>query len=239
VRRAASRLGYTIVPNWQLETFQLAEYLRKLFAQLGTDCVLDVGAHEGEYRDFLRGACGFAGLIVSFEPNPVAARRLAGRAAADPGWLVENVALGAAAGRAEFHIMAGTQFSSFLRPTGGAEAAFDGMNRIVATHQVEVRTVDAVLADLRARFSVQSPYLKLDTQGFDLEVLKGAAQSLPGIRALQTEIYLRRIYEQAPAFDEAIARLQGLGFAVGCIGPTNAATQFPVLCDLDCVMVRP
>jgi FkbM family methyltransferase len=239
VLRTARRLGYTIVADWQRETFQLAEYLQRLFARLRIDCVLDVGAHEGEYHDFLRGACGFAGLIVSFEPNPAAAQVLARRAAADPRWLVENVALGPAAGKAEFHVMAGTQFSSFLRPAGGADAEFDGKNRIVASHQVEVRTVDAVLADLRARFSVQSPYLKLDTQGYDLEVLKGAGNSLPGIPALQTEIYLRRIYQQAPAFDEAINRLLGLGFAVGFVVPTNAASQFPVLCDLDCVMVRP
>jgi len=236
--RAARRLGYVIVPAWRLDAFQLAQYLTRLFALLRIDCVLDVGAHEGEYGDFLRGSCGYTGLIVSFEPNPEAAPALARRAAADPRWVVERVALGAAPGQAEFHIMADPQFSSFLRPTAADEARFAAYNRIVRSLPVEVRTVDAVLAELRARFGIRAPYLKLDTQGYDLEVVKGASQSLPAIRALQTEVYLRRIYEQAPAFDEAIKWLQGLGFAVGCIAPTNATAHFPILCDMDCVMVN-
>ena len=118
------------------------------------------------------------------------------------------------------------------------EARFDAYTTIERSLPVEIRTVDTVLAELRTRFQVRAPYLKLDTQGYDLEVVKGASRSLPEIRALQTEVYLRRVYEQAPTFDEAITWLQGLGFAVGHVEPNNATAHFPIPCDMDCVMVN-
>ena len=236
--RAAKCLGYVVVPEWQLETFQLAEYLTRLFTLLQIDCVLDVGANEGQYHDFLRRQCGFTGLIVSFEPLPDAVRVLTLRAAADPRWIIEPVALGAASGKAEFHVMAASQFSSFLKPTGIADKRFDQQNQVTRSLTVEVRTVDTVLPELRERFGIRAPFLKLDTQGYDMEVVKGASQSLHSIRALQTEVYLHRIYEQAPAFDEAIRQLQDLSFAVGFITANNAASHFPIPCDLDCVMVN-
>jgi FkbM family methyltransferase len=238
VLRTARHFGYSVVTEWQRETFLLAEYLTKLFALLQVDCVLDVGANEGQYHDFLRGRCGFKGLIVSFEPTPDAVRVLGRRASADPLWVIEPVALGAAAGEGQFHLMAGSEFSSFLKPTSTEDGRFETQNQIVQSLTVEVRTVDAVLPDLRRRFGFRAPFLKLDTQGYDLEVVKGATSSLSEIRALQSEIYLRRIYEQAPAYDESIRWLQALGFAVGFITPNNATSHFPILCDLDCVMVN-
>lgn len=238
VQAAARRFGYTVVPDWSLDTFQLAGYLEKLFARLQVDCVLDVGANEGQYRDFLRGPCRFTGHIVSFEPNPQSLAVLNRRAAAEANWHVEPVALGAVAGQAEFNVMAASQFSSFLRPSNAEDQRYDDKNRIARSFPVTVRTVDEVLPELRRRLAIRSPYLKLDTQGFDLEVLKGAPQALPGIGALQTELYLRKIYQDAPGFDEVIRHLAVLGFAVGFVATNNPTSSFPIAVDLDCVMVN-
>ena len=45
----------------------LAYHLKTLLRQLEIDCVLDVGAHEGEFSGFLRDL-DYAGEIISFEP---------------------------------------------------------------------------------------------------------------------------------------------------------------------------
>ena len=48
----------------------MANRLRDLFDRLGIKRVIDVGANEGQYGDFLRTEVGFKGLIKSFEPVP-------------------------------------------------------------------------------------------------------------------------------------------------------------------------
>src|SRR5438046_9585223 len=63
----------------------LDAHLVYLFSVLGINCVLDVGAHRGEYGLELRRS-GYRGFIISFEPvteNFVALER---RAAGDPRW---------------------------------------------------------------------------------------------------------------------------------------------------------
>src|SRR5262245_42623283 len=114
--RAAHAIGYTVVPNWRMQRHPQTDYLQKLFALLAIDCVLDVGANLGQYRDFLRDEVGFRGTIVSFEPIPAHAQAMRERSTHDASWIVENCALGASPGTAKLNVMSSTTFSSFLKP---------------------------------------------------------------------------------------------------------------------------
>jgi hypothetical protein len=101
----ARRLGYVVLPIWRRNIivppdeehiFHAVRYLRRLFDLLRIDCVLDVGANLGQYRDFLRDKVGYTGLIVSFEPIPSHVQILKDRAQqSDPDWQIEDCALGA------------------------------------------------------------------------------------------------------------------------------------------------
>ena len=50
----------------------LAAELKMMIADLDLDGVVDVGAHHGEFTEFLRRDVGYAGPVVSFEPVPEA-----------------------------------------------------------------------------------------------------------------------------------------------------------------------
>src|SRR3954447_3365642 len=63
-----------------------AEFARILFEQLQPDCVFDVGANVGQYASALRESLGFAGTILSFEPNPAAFEKLSRASAGDAHW---------------------------------------------------------------------------------------------------------------------------------------------------------
>ena len=237
VAQQARACGYTVVPDWQLDRFAQARYLARLFETLAIDCVLDVGANRGQYRDFLRQEVSYTGWVISFEPVPALGAHLAQRAQADPRWQVEPVALGATPGTATLNVMASDTFSSFLAPNAAGAAMFATRNRVAEQAEVPVHTLDARLPDLLARTGCSRPYLKLDTQGYDLAVIEGAATCLPKILALQTEASVTPIYEDAPDFATVIRQLEARGFALSGMFPNNP-DHFPRMIEFDCHMLN-
>lgn len=236
INRIVSRAGYSIIANWRLEHLEQANYLRRLFPSLQIDCVVDVGANIGQYRSFLRNEVGFNGHIVSFEPVPQNVEALKKKADTeqDAQWIIRAMALGSSQGVTTFNVMKHTALSSFLNPD---HTYFDfAMNRIDHQIQVEVSTLDVELPALRTLHGWKSVYLKLDTQGYDMEVMKGATNVASTLSALQTEVCIRPIYQGMPDFAESITAVQNMGFEVSGMFPTNYEA-FPLLLEVDCHFV--
>lgn len=231
-----SQMGYAIIPNWRLNRYPASQYLKRLFAWLDIRCVLDVGANEGQYRDFLRDEVDYQGLIVSYEPIPELVDTLRKRAKEDPKWLIEDCALGIKAGTAQFHVMAGSEFSSLREPSAEAKARFEKQVATKVEVTVELRTLDDELLRLAEYIGTHSLYLKLDTQGSDLDVLAGAANAINRVDALQTEMAVRPLYLDVPDYKVAIDSLQSLGFEPSAFFPNNIG-HFPWLLEFDCYMV--
>jgi FkbM family methyltransferase len=238
VEGLAERLGYTVIPTWQLDTYPIARYMRRLFKLLDIDLVLDVGANRGQYYEFLRQQVGYLGQVISFEPVPHLAEALRQRAANSRHWQVEGRALGSASGSLNFNVMRNTEMSSFLQPDHSRVGdLFSEHSAIEQVVQVEVATVDTILPDVLSRFRCKNVYLKMDTQGFDLEVIKGAGASLTGVAALQTEISMTALYTGMPSFREVIHFLESTGFEVSGIYPNNFVF-FPRGLEFDCYMIN-
>jgi len=237
VLRVSRSLGYDIVPLREMKERDFALHLGELLAHLEIDCVLDVGANVGQYHDFLRNKVLFDGPIVSFEPVSGHVAALRDKAKHDPHWHVEPYALGAQAGSLDINVMVSDQFSSFLEPDNSRIHDYDGLNVLCRTETVAVKTVDAVLPELQARLGFKRPYLKLDTQGFDIEVLEGARQSLPGIRALQSEASVIGIYKGMPGYMDTIRYLGGKGFDITGLYPVSRDRSLRLI-EFDCVMIN-
>lgn len=159
---------------------------------LGIDLLLDVGASVGKYAQTVRER-GYTGRLVSFEPLPAAHAVLARRASGDPLWQVhERCALGAAAGEAMVNI-AGNSYSSSLLPMLPAHAEAAPQSVYVGQAATPVVALDDVFAQYRG--DAKRIYLKIDTQGFEAEVLAGAARTLPEIFAVHMELSIVPLYE--------------------------------------------
>jgi FkbM family methyltransferase len=226
----AARAGYTVIPTWSLLQYPQATFLARLFDLAKVDLVIDVGANSGQYCSFLRHEVGYRGNVLSFEPIPALAAKLKEGASAT--WHVENVALGAENGTAELNVMEGDQFSSLRAADDSVVTLFKDKNQVRQRVPVIVRTLDSLACEIEMLAGAKSVYLKLDTQGYDMEVLKGAPELLAKVSALQTELSVRRIYEGAPSYDEAIRFVEGLGFAMSGIFP-NSSGHFPLLVEFD------
>jgi FkbM family methyltransferase len=179
IRQSCRTLGYEIVPLRDVKDRDFSIHLSQLFALLQIDCVFDVGANVGQYRDFLRNKVRYTGPIVSFEPIASDVSLLRKRAAQDSNWLIEGYALGAERGRMPINVAKSDQFSSFLTPDNSRTPAFAGLNETSHSEIVEIFPLDDIFAALQQRIGFRQPYLKLDTQGYDTEVLRGAKTVLP------------------------------------------------------------
>jgi FkbM family methyltransferase len=232
VERIADRCGYVIIPEWRVLTFPLATRLRQLFAHHGIETVIDVGANQGQYRDFLRDRVGFDGRIESFEPTPALVALLQEKARGDRDWRIHPFALGSSEGALQFNLMQKTVLNSFRQPA--SDSATFG-NVILGTTTVPVRTLDSVFGD---RYGLERTYLKLDTQGYDLEVLKGGSLVVSKVPALQTEVSMVPLYETTPNYRESIDAFAAYGFAVADMFLVVSDDQ-QVAMEFDCLMVRP
>lgn len=214
VQRLARRLGYDVVPfnaKWSPTARR-----GRLLASLKVDVVLDVGANEGQYGAQLRGDLGYRGRICSFEPTDAAYRVLAARAAGDPGWTTRNVGLGDVAGTATINVAANSESSSLLEMLPAhADAAPE--SRYVGTEEIEIQTLDALFPDIVR--PGERAYLKIDTQGYEGRVLRGAERSLAAIDTVQLEMPLVPLYEGELGFADLVRLMLDSGYELVGLEP--------------------
>jgi FkbM family methyltransferase len=238
VLKVSRSLGYDIVPLREMKERDFALHLRQLLGFLEIDCVLDVGANIGQYHDFLRNRVLYEGTIVSFEPVSRHVEILKARAMADRDWHIEGYALGATEGTLPINVMVSDQFSSFLEPDHSqVDKEVAEWNTPCKIEEVPVHTIDQVLPVLRERLDFHRPYLKLDTQGFDMQVLEGAKQALSGVCALQTEASVIGIYKGMPGYMDTIRYLNERGFDASGFYPVSRDSSLRLV-EFDCVMIN-
>lgn len=215
----------------------LGYHLKTVLRELEIDCVLDVGAHVGEFAAFLRDL-DYTGQIISFEPVRTSFEALAGARASDRNWSGHNIGLGADDGELEINIYRGSVFNSFLKPAENGSTRFHEATELVGVQKVPVRRLDAVLDEILAARPGAKLFLKMDTQGYDLQVVRGAGRRIDAIQALQSELAARSTYAGMPTLPEALAELALLGFELTGMFPVARELDHLRLIELDCVMCR-
>jgi FkbM family methyltransferase len=199
------------------------------------NCVVDVGANRGQFGSLLRDA-GYRGHLASFEPVPEAFAELERVAAKDPAWTAYPWALGREDGSLPMNVVADTLSS--LLPATSFGARRHPRLRKPTTVEVPVRRLDAILDEVLAPVSDPRPYLKLDTQGYDLEVFAGLGDRAADFIALQSEVALLQLYEGMPRMPDALATYEAAGFEITALHPVSRDMRTGRVLEFDCVMVR-
>jgi FkbM family methyltransferase len=220
-----------IAPLWE------EEHLRRFLRHFEVDCIFDVGANIGQYGTMLRKRAGYKGTIISFEPIPEVAAKLKETALQDGGWYVEEVALGAESGRTTFNVTASNQMSSLHLPQITETELFKTNAEIIRKINVRMSTLAHELPKYQKTLGFKRPFLKMDTQGHDVDVALGAGEELKQFVGLQSELAIKRIYAGAPNYEEAITFYRQNGFTLSALVPNNLG-HFPQLIEIDCIMFR-
>lgn len=226
-----------IIHRGRLYQYWEQEHLRRFFRAYDIDCVFDVGANHGQYAQMIRRHAGFRGTILSFEPNPQAAAILRKAASGDPKWIIIEQALSTENGTASFNIMAGSQFSSLSEPSHADTPMFADKNQVARIVTTTTETLATAFERLQAQIGFQRPFLKLDTQGFDVKIINSSPEVLDRFVGLQSELAIKKLYAHSVDFREAISAYERHGFVLSCFVPNNAG-HFPLLVETDCIMVH-
>ena len=218
----------------------LGDYLARqhvawVLRELDINCVLDVGANVGQYAQRLR-RDGYAGRIVSFEPVAALADQLRQTAEADPNWSVVQCALGDADEETEINVRPGSMSS--LLPSSTFGKGWSDRLREAESETISVRRLEGLFADAVAGIDEPRVYLKLDTQGYDLQAFAGAGERLKQIAGMQSEVSCVPIYDHMPRLPEQIAAYEAEGFEITGMFPVTRHRATLRVIEFDVTMVR-
>jgi FkbM family methyltransferase len=170
--------------------------------------VCDVGASNGWWSRVMAGVFPEARYDL-FEPladvSPDYKKLLGEALAAHPNFVLHKTAAGAAPGVAKMWYSADFFGSSTLEVPPHLRHGFQPLEAPIAR-----------LDDLIAAGKAATPQLlKMDVQGGELNVLRGAERTLPNVDVIFVESWLRRSYgEETPLFAEMTAWLAARGFDI-------------------------
>jgi FkbM family methyltransferase len=159
-----------------------AEFFSKQLAE--GDLAIDIGAHVGQLSIIMAAMCGQSGQVVAFEPDPYSRAALLRNLELNPQVkrpVVEPIALSDVSGEAVLFCLGGNSNSSLARSGIGLTVAEEA-ERIV----VPLVTLDAYLHD---KGWGEPRWVKIDTEGAEINILKGARQLLSGKSGVICELH--------------------------------------------------
>ena len=196
-------LGYELKRRRSLEN---APWLKEMDVRT----VIDVGASIGEFSASMRKLFPQA-KIYAFEP--VSFTELTRKMSVDPLFHAYPYALGE---KNALATMNANEFapSSSLLPMAEAHVAEFPYTAHSKSIEVQMRRLDSLSLQL-----TKPMLIKLDVQGFELHVLRGAEETLPRVQVVECELSLLPLYSGQPLIGDVVGHLDARGFALTALEP--------------------
>jgi FkbM family methyltransferase len=189
---------------------------KKWFPKTEIKLVIDIGANEGQ---FIRTSLALMPhtKILAFEPNPESVQKLQ-----EANWdaiqvQIFTLALGSCQDYLPLNVAKFSPASSLLKNTQTNLQEFPSVltEKVI---NVEIDRLDNIFKKLDISLCNKSLLLKIDVQGFELEVLKGATELFEKIAVIVCEVNLTSFYEQQCSLNEIIFFLYHNNFRLIDIG---------------------
>jgi FkbM family methyltransferase len=218
-------------------------HIKTLLNYQNINCVLDVGANHGQFAQRLR-HLGYRGWILSFEPVPSVFEALSHRLRDDRFWHGFQIALGDREETRPFHVARGdAQASSFLEFNEAGPKRWGDDHTVGETISMRVRRLDEVWEEctktIEATIDAPRVLLKMDCQGYDLNVVEGGSGIMANVFAIQSELALEHYYERMTHFSDAVEAYEKLGFdAVGFFPIARREPDYLRVVEMDCLFLK-
>ena len=227
------RVGFEL-RRFSVEQSENARFISMLRTH-NVNLIFDVGANAGQFGVLLR-EIGFDGKIISFEPLSDAREILLNISKNDPQWQIAlQTAIGEENGEIEIQIAGNSHSSSILDMLDThVRAAPD--SKYIGKEKVALRTLDSIAPDYMDSNSIS--FIKIDTQGYETQVMNGAKKLMSHIVGLQVEISLVPLYKGQCLFDEMLKKLKNDGFELWSISTIFSDPNTAQLLQVDATFFR-
>ena len=236
-RLIAGLFGYALINKKRKPHFEAIPHLSALVDNLKINCFIDVGANIGNFGCELREA-GYNNLIVSFEPVGSSYEKLLAASKGDPLWHTYKLALGSTNEKLGINVIKDSDLSSLLKPNDYLKKIFKENSSVVSVETVEVRTLDSIINELIKDIAEPRIFLKMDTQGYDHEVLKGAIGCMDKISGIQSELSILPLYQGMLSYVDSLKFYNDNGFAITGMYPVSRDPDNLVIIEFDCFMTK-
>lgn len=194
-----NKFGYEIKLNGKNESFNLV--FNQLIKEKNINLIFDIGANQGSFIDYIIKS-GYKNKIIAFEPLSQAYKSLLEKYQAYPNIFLENYAVGNENRKnIEINISKNLVSSSILdicqsHINSDPESIFTG------SQETELITLDDYARKNNVILEKNNTLIKIDTQGFEYEVLLGSLDILKYISLINIELSLIRLYENQKLMHE-------------------------------------
>ena len=174
--------------------------------------VFDVGANKGQSIELFQRLLPNP-IIKAFEPNSTLTQNLL-KAYKGEEIVIENIALGPEPGTLPFNIFQNNELSSILDLDRTSSNPFSGtplQDRVL----VQISTLDLYVKEKNI---TRIDLLKIDTQGYDLDVLRGGTTLLSkqSVETILVEVNFVQLYQGQASFGEIERYLAACGYGLLC-----------------------
>ena len=209
-RRRLAKLQNSTARKLKLGHIDSMELL-ELCKPLNISTVFDIGANVGTWS-LLAKAIFPQAEIHAFEPLDVCQRELSACLRDIPKFHIHQIALASKNGLATMHVGNVSDTSSLLPSveTGGKEP--------FRRYEQEVRSLDSYALE---HALPPAHLLKLDVQGYELDILKGAAGALSKTKAVICEVSFVELYQRQCLFADLVEYMDQKNFSVRAFAQTT------------------
>ena len=189
--------------------------------------IFDVGAHEGESIDRFKNL--FQNPIIhSFEPQSKIFEKLMNKKKNDKDLVLNNFALGSKEGNQEIFVNSNTAASSYLN-IDNKDKFFKSL-KTIQKEQTRIDTFDNYFNKIKVNYI---DLVKIDVQGLEEEVLKGAHNSLNKVLLIEIEIVFVNLYEKHSSFYQIENILKNYDFELYSLSSISLNKQNDRIRNLD------
>ena len=211
----------------------------KLLNHFNIQTVIDIGANTGQFAESLIDF-GYKGEIISFEPVEDAYKQLSKRAEKYPNWIVaEKCAIGNMDGTIEINVSEDTVFSSIKTIK---KEFTDHLNvaKTIKKEKIPIYKLDSLIE--KYFDTNKAILLKIDTQGFEKEVLEGASELFKIVKGVKIEIPLNKdaeVYENVEwDIYHYLKMFQEAGFRCTSLDAIGANKETGIVNEVDGIFFR-
>lgn len=234
IKRVFNILGLEIVKYDVHQNLHLA--LASIAAERKIDLIFDIGANLGQFRSQIRSQ-GFKGKIISFEPLTGAHKILKKISKSDDLWTIHpRTAIGSFVGQIDINISKNLYSSSILQITEKHLSA-DKNAVYFKTEKSNITTLNDIYSNLKNESNF---LIKIDTQGYEWEVIEGASEVLSTdfCKGIICELSLDELYKGQKLWIEIVAFLEQKNFKLWTIFPAFSDRKNNKLLQLDALFLK-